>query len=257
MNSPASGWHPDPTARHEYRYWDGAQWTDDVSDGGVTSTDPVAGGTPAQGVAGGTPAQGVDPTAQYQPTQQFQGGPGPQPNPYGGSGQFPPSAGPTSPYGAPGSGPYPPATPPKSGPSTGLIAGLVLVAVALIGGITYFLVKDDGDDAADNTEISDTGDATGDTTGDTSSDTTADAGSGDDQIVEMMADAMEGAAGGAITHDQAVCLAEGMVDEIGIEEMANMGSSGDNPFADPELTSNLFDIMADCGIDDELLQVPG
>lgn len=39
-DSPAS-WHPDPTGRHELRYWDGSAWTDHVSDRGVTGTDPV------------------------------------------------------------------------------------------------------------------------------------------------------------------------------------------------------------------------
>lgn len=39
--APAAGWHPDPTGRHELRYWDGRQWTADVSDQGVTSTDPA------------------------------------------------------------------------------------------------------------------------------------------------------------------------------------------------------------------------
>ena len=28
-------WHPDPTGRHELRFWNGTDWTDDVSDGGV------------------------------------------------------------------------------------------------------------------------------------------------------------------------------------------------------------------------------
>ncbi len=37
--APAAGWHPDPSGRHEHRYWDGKQWTADVSDQGVTSTD--------------------------------------------------------------------------------------------------------------------------------------------------------------------------------------------------------------------------
>lgn len=32
-------WHPDPTGRHELRFWDGTQWSNDVSDGGVTSKD--------------------------------------------------------------------------------------------------------------------------------------------------------------------------------------------------------------------------
>ncbi len=36
-----AGWHPDPQGRHEMRYWDGAKWTDHVSDAGVTAKDPV------------------------------------------------------------------------------------------------------------------------------------------------------------------------------------------------------------------------
>lgn len=36
-----SGWQTDPLGRHEYRYWDGKTWTDDVSDAGVVSTDPI------------------------------------------------------------------------------------------------------------------------------------------------------------------------------------------------------------------------
>jgi hypothetical protein len=38
--SPA-GWYADPTNRHEYRYWDGAAWTADVSDSGEAATDPL------------------------------------------------------------------------------------------------------------------------------------------------------------------------------------------------------------------------
>jgi hypothetical protein len=37
-NTPA-GWLPDPSAKHELRYWDGAQWTDHVANGGVQSED--------------------------------------------------------------------------------------------------------------------------------------------------------------------------------------------------------------------------
>jgi hypothetical protein len=35
-----AGWKPDPNRRHEWRYWDGAAWTDNVSDGGQASIDP-------------------------------------------------------------------------------------------------------------------------------------------------------------------------------------------------------------------------
>ncbi len=39
-NHPAD-WYPDPTERHELRYYDGQAWTSHVSDRGVTGTDAV------------------------------------------------------------------------------------------------------------------------------------------------------------------------------------------------------------------------
>ncbi|HEY5472027.1 MAG TPA: DUF2510 domain-containing protein [Candidatus Limnocylindrales bacterium] len=54
---PAADWYPDPSDRHELRYWDGAAWTDHVADGGQMSVDRVD-GRPAQAVEG-QPAQVV------------------------------------------------------------------------------------------------------------------------------------------------------------------------------------------------------
>ena len=34
-----AGWHPDPTHRHEFRYWDGRGWTDRISDRGNEGVD--------------------------------------------------------------------------------------------------------------------------------------------------------------------------------------------------------------------------
>jgi hypothetical protein len=34
------GWHPDPTGRHQTRYFDGVSWTDNVVDGKEHSKDP-------------------------------------------------------------------------------------------------------------------------------------------------------------------------------------------------------------------------
>jgi hypothetical protein len=34
-------WQPDPSGRHQYRWWDGTSWAADVSDGGVSSRDPL------------------------------------------------------------------------------------------------------------------------------------------------------------------------------------------------------------------------
>jgi Protein of unknown function (DUF2510) len=78
-NAPPPGWHPDPTARHGYRYWDGSQWTDDVADGDVTAVDPLTDLTPgsqspaADDSAGASGDQGSDatnPTPAHPPTAE-------------------------------------------------------------------------------------------------------------------------------------------------------------------------------------------
>jgi uncharacterized RDD family membrane protein YckC len=43
----AGEWHPDPTGRHQYRWWDGQEWTDQVADHGVIGVDPVLAQAPA------------------------------------------------------------------------------------------------------------------------------------------------------------------------------------------------------------------
>src|SRR5918992_1655849 len=98
MSAPTPGWNPDPTGRHEYRYWDGGNWTDDVSDNGVTAVDPIDGPAPFGG----------EPTAPFDPTQQYSPQPGPG-DPYGarpagygqqpGPGGYGPQAGPGGPGG--------------------------------------------------------------------------------------------------------------------------------------------------------------
>jgi hypothetical protein len=47
MSHDPAGWQPDPTGRHDHRYWDGSRWTEHVADGGVASTDPYAPGPAA------------------------------------------------------------------------------------------------------------------------------------------------------------------------------------------------------------------
>jgi hypothetical protein len=50
-------WHPDPTGKHDHRWWDGTQWTEHVADAGVAAIDPLdAGGAPAGGGQAGTGA---------------------------------------------------------------------------------------------------------------------------------------------------------------------------------------------------------
>ncbi|MDH3300463.1 MAG: phospholipid scramblase-related protein [Acidimicrobiia bacterium] len=59
--APAPDWYPDPMGRHEYRYWDGATWTDHVASHGRQSTDPIA-DQPPKTVVG----QQTAPTVQTQ-----------------------------------------------------------------------------------------------------------------------------------------------------------------------------------------------
>jgi hypothetical protein len=39
MPQPAD-WYADPSGRYKYRYWDGSQWTNQVSSGGPSALDP-------------------------------------------------------------------------------------------------------------------------------------------------------------------------------------------------------------------------
>lgn len=48
---PAAGWYPDPLARFDHRYWDGAAWTHHVARAGEATTDPLPGSTPEVGSA--------------------------------------------------------------------------------------------------------------------------------------------------------------------------------------------------------------
>lgn len=41
MSTTPANWYPDPTGRHELRYWNGSAWTDHVSTNGQQATDPV------------------------------------------------------------------------------------------------------------------------------------------------------------------------------------------------------------------------
>ncbi|GAA5144270.1 AIM24 family protein [Nocardioides marinquilinus] len=64
-------WHPDPTGKHELRYWDGSQWTEHVVDAGQQSTDPI-GAAPSDG--GGQQGQQAQQPAQQGGGYGQQGG---------------------------------------------------------------------------------------------------------------------------------------------------------------------------------------
>jgi hypothetical protein len=45
--APSGAWHRDPVGHHEYRYWDGIEWTSHVADNGVAAVDPLLDSLPA------------------------------------------------------------------------------------------------------------------------------------------------------------------------------------------------------------------
>ncbi|MCU1352709.1 MAG: Scramblase [Acidimicrobiales bacterium] len=111
MANPDPGWHNDPTGRHQHRFWDGTEWTDQVADVGVTGSDPM------------TPATG--PTAETAPAGAPSEPPG-QPAPV--------------PAGAGADGPAAPARSKSKVPL--LIAAAVVLAV-VVGGLIWQLSKGD------------------------------------------------------------------------------------------------------------------
>jgi hypothetical protein len=71
MAQQPGGWYTDPTSSYVYRYWNGTQWTNQVSSGGSTLLDPDAMDTnmvntpPAPGSeAPSTPQPATQPTVQ-------------------------------------------------------------------------------------------------------------------------------------------------------------------------------------------------
>jgi hypothetical protein len=243
MTGPAPGWQPDPTGRHEYRYWDGTKWSDDVSNGGVTSTDPVAGAS-APDATQAQPAAQPDPnqaqpgyqSGGFEPTATYDAGSG---QGYGATGyQQAAQSG-----GQPGysSGGYAPTygaqqQPASSGPSTGLLVGLGVLVLVLIGGIAFVLLgsdddKDDTDTAGGTTTTTTAGTDTTDpavTTTEPPVDTTLGGGTGGDSaIVDAIAEGILQGSGGVLNQEEADCMAQAMVDEIGVDRLIELGLEAD------------------------------
>ncbi len=113
MAQQPAGWYADPTTQYSYRYWNGQQWTNQVSSGGATVTDPhslgddVAKAPPAPGTAAPTPPQ-PQPVTTVQVTQ-------------------------------------------KRGSAFGTIIGVVLAIIAIVVLIAVLMNVSSGDDTTDTT----------------------------------------------------------------------------------------------------------
>ena len=71
QRNPPADWYADPLGRHQYRYWDGTQWTQHVGDGGVASVDELPAAAGAQGTGSEPAEQSQGPAAwlYYYPSQ--------------------------------------------------------------------------------------------------------------------------------------------------------------------------------------------
>ena len=227
MSESTPGWQADPTGKHDHRYWDGSQWTDNVSNGGVASTDafepaatadagdmgdmgdPAGGDIPAVGAAAAPP-----PPAPIDPTVVGAAPPAPDAT----------SAWPTTPA-APGAPapppPYVPTDPVSSGGDGGskrglLIGGGILAAVAVA--VVLFLSLGKDDDSSVRTELA--------------------------SKIQEQADGISG--------DQAECVADLLIDEAGEDTFKDVDFNAED--APPEVVAAFLAVGEDrlveeCDID--------
>lgn len=125
MSDQSGSWQPDPFGRHQYRYWNGTEWTDQVSDDGVVSSDPAT-------------AEGAGATTPGVPTE-------PDPTQVGGWG-----AAPADPTISQPAAVAPAASPATATSSSGnkpalILGGVLLVALLGAGGWLLFGGSDDDD----------------------------------------------------------------------------------------------------------------
>lgn len=217
MTDSTPGWQPDPSGKHDHRYWDGSQWTDNVSDGGVASTDPYDAGAAAGAPdAPGGPAD--DATVVDTPAVAASDQPAPDAT----------AAWPTAGAAAGGAAAPPPYVPPSpvSGDGGGgdegskrglLIGGGILAVVALAVGA--FLLLGGDDDSSD--------------------------------VRAQLASRILEESDGELTRSQADCVAGVFVDEIGENELRNVDFDADEP--PPELAEAFatvgFQAFSECDID--------
>ena len=126
-----SGWYPDPSRRHEFRFWDGSSWSSQVSDGGLTATDPELQPPTSPDVAPmvGPPAAAAAPAPTVGPPA---------------AAAFAPTVGPPA---APGPAL---AAPARSGGRGWIIAAIAVFAVlAVVAGLVVWRVATSGPSAAE------------------------------------------------------------------------------------------------------------
>ena len=212
----APGWQADPTGRHDHRYWDGTRWTDDVADAGVASTDPFDADLDADLDAGDAPTAIDEPTVVDEPAPPLADDvtavPG-TPADSTATWASTPAPPPPPTY-------VPPAAaleePPRS--KRGLLIGGGILALAIVALVAFLVLGGDDDDdrsrihSALTSELRDEGD---------------------------------------LTDVQADCVADHIIDEVGVDKLKDVDFSDDDPpaaLAD-ELGDAAFSSISECDID--------
>lgn len=217
MTDNAPRWQPDPTGRFEHRYWDGSQWTDNVANAGVASSDPYdtsVGGldetaavdSPADAGAGdptvvGPPTDAADtgwaaPTAAQPatPADQTAAWPTIPPPP-----SFTPNAGP------------PPVTS-SGGSKRGLLIGGGILAVVVLAIGAFLLLGGDDEDVRGDT-------------------------------IAALQDE-------DLTNDDATCLTDSLIEQLGTDEVAKIDFDSDEG-PEGDVRDAVLEGVRDCEIDFE------
>ncbi len=220
MSDNTPGWQPDPTGKHDHRYWDGTQWTENVADAGVAGVDPY------EALAPEVPAEPEVPAALDEPTVVDQQPPAPD----DATEAYPPTveqpaAWPATTPGMDAPAPPPPYVPTEpdggGGSKKGLLIGGGILAAVVIAVIAFMALGGDDD--------------------------------GDSSVQAQLASKLEAESDGSLTSEQANCVAGLVVDETGEDALKDIDYSAEDP---PEEVLSAFlaigvQKMADeCNIDE-------
>jgi hypothetical protein len=225
-NSPS--WKPDPTGKHDHRYWDGSQWTDNISDAGVAGTDPYEAGAAADADATVADASTVadapaspEPPAPLDPTVATPVPPAPDTT----------AAWPTTPAAPGGPTPPPPYVPTAPGSGGGgskrglLVGGGILAAIAIA--VVAFLALGSDDD--------------------------------DSNVRAQLASKLQEEIGAELSDDDADCLADFFVDDLGEDAFDDVDFDAEE--APPELQDAFVEsgenAVEACNIDEAALGTDG
>jgi hypothetical protein len=189
-------WLPDPTGRHEYRWWEGDRWSSVVADGGVESEEPVPGLPDPQGgpSSPGRPAVGDKRAAEDRTVVADDPAvvDGPEDAPV--AEQGPAHAGPRSTL---------------TGRARALAATVVvagLVAGVLVGRTAG------GRTTTEEVDVSAAGDVS------------------DEELTELMTTGLSGTLDGVMTLDELACAADGVIGALGRERLVELGVGTTNPY---------------------------